>query len=222
MPEYDTLVQGRRPDMRQVMEDLLRDADTRVLSEAPEGGCTRPIFLRDTRQDVWAAELSTTSSDLILRFPCHHNSRRRFAPEHVFGLEASFHAASCIVAWVTVPPEYRRRKLALWMVHLVSRECSRIGMKWISGTIEPNDEALHFWLSFNPELTKDGKPVRPDQAKNRRGIKFTLDVNRLAEAPSPLALLTEGEFESAIHAADAPVSNPPLPLPNTDPLWLPM
>lgn len=207
-----------------MVEDLLPDSDNRIIPEASAHAATRPLFLRDPRQTVWLVELSVAADEVIFRFPCRPNSRTPVAPEEVFGLEASFHGDACMVAWICVPQKYRRRSLGAWMVRQLANECANRGIRWISGAIEPNDDALPFWLAFGPRLEKDGKHIAPDQARGRRGIRFTLESAELIAMPELIEPLSEEAFERALSGA-LPVH--PLPetlsdTKNSDPLWLPL
>lgn len=206
------------------MEDLLPDSDNRIIPKASEHSSTRPLFLRDARQTVWFVELSVAADEVIFRFPCRPNSRTPVAPEEVFGLEASFHGDACVVAWICVPQKYRRRSLGAWMVRQLASECANRGIRWISGAIEPNDDALPFWLAFGPRLEKDGKHIAPEQALGRRGIRFTLDSAELFAMPESIESLSEEAFERALSGA-LPVHPPQEPssdTKNSDPLWLPL
>lgn len=181
-----------------MVEDLLPDSDNRIIPEASAHASTRRLFLRDPKQTVWIVELSVATDEVIFRFPCKPNSRTPVAPEAVFGLEAAFHGAVCMVAWICVPQKYQRRGLAAWMVRQLADECANRGIRWISGAIEPNDDALPFWLAFAPRLEKDGKTITPDQARGRRGIRFTLDSAVLIAMPESIEPLSEEAFERAL------------------------
>ena len=211
------------------MDDYLEDADCRKLSEVPASAATCRVFLVDARQAGWIADIHMTADVLLIRFPCRPDSGSPLPPDDVFGLEASFHSASCTLAWVTVPQKYRRRKLAGWMVAQLAHECARRNIAHITGAIEPNDEALPFWLSLSPELHRSGKPVNISEALHRRGVRFTLDVASLLARPLPVSLLSEDEFAGLLqrrspshpkpnNASDVvPQQNDPC---SVDPFWL--
>lgn len=203
------------------MNDLYRDADCRMLPEAPPSAQVRSIFICDAQQTAWAVDLAITDADLLIRFPFQAHSRIACAPERVFGLEALFHESTCVVAWISVPARYRRRRLAAWMIQQTAKECVRLGMRYISGTIEPNDEALPFWLSLGATLEKEGRPVSPEAAPHRRGIKFTIEASRLLALQIPVHSISETDFDHAIEPV-APL-RPVLPDPPTqNPEMLPL
>lgn len=203
------------------MDDLYRDADCRTLPEAPPSAEVRRIFIYDSQQTAWAVDLAITDADLLIRFPFQAHSRIACAPERVFGLEALFHDSTCVVAWISVPSRYRRRQLAAWMIQQTAEECVRLGIRYINGTIEPNDEALPFWLSLGVALEKEGRPVSPEAAPHRRGIKFTIEASNLLALPIAVHSISETDFDHTI----APTSSiqPELPDPPLqDPEMLPL
>lgn len=211
------------------MDDYLEDADCRKLSEALASAETCRVFLVDARQTGWIADIHMTADVLLIRFPCRPDSDAPLLPDDVFGLEASFHSASCTLAWVAVPQKYRRRKLAGWMVAQLAHECARRNITRITGAIEPNDEALPFWLSLGPELHRDGETVNTSEAQHRRGVRFTLDVASLLARPLPARLLSEDEFagllqrRSPSHAKSKNASDASLQQNDRrsfDPFWL--
>ena len=207
-----------------VMEDLLPDPDNRFIREASAHATRRLLYLRDRSHTIWMVELSVAAEEVICRFPCRPNTRTPVAPEEVFGLEASFHGDACMVAWICVPQKYRRRGLAAWMVRQLANECANRGIRWISGAIEPNDDALPFWLAFGPQLEKNGSTIAPDQARGRRGIRFTLESAELIAMPESMEPLSEEAFERALSGA-LPIHPPQEPssdIKNSDPLWLPL
>lgn len=187
-----------KPLCRGGMDDLFRDADIRILSEAPASALTRRFFLRDPAQTAWVADSAVDEHEMVIRFPCLPHSLTPVAPEKVFGLEASFHGSDCVVAWVSVPQKYRRRTLGRWMVRQVAHECARRGIRWISGTIEPNDEALPFWISFSPALARNGRPVSSLNARQQRGVRFRIDTTRLLMMQITTQTLSEKEFKKCI------------------------
>lgn len=207
-----------------MVEDLLPDSDNRIIPKASEHSSTRPLFLRDPRQTVWLVELSVAADEVIFRFPCRPNSRTPVAPEEVFGLEASFHGDACMVAWICVPQKYRRRSLAAWMVRQLANECANRGIRWISGAIEPNDDALPFWLAFGPRLEKNGSIIAPDQARGRRGIRFTLESAELIAMPESIEIISEETFEKMLPSAGTQISSSPSQCSKSsdDPFWLTM
>jgi len=206
------------------VEVLLPDSDNRIIPEASAHASTRCLFLRDSKQTVWIVELSIAADEAIFRFPCKPNSRTPVAPEEVFGLEAAFHGATCTVAWICVPQKYRRRSLAAWMVRQLANECASRGIRWISGAIEPNEDALPFWLAFAPRLEKNGKTIAPDQAQGQRGIRFTLDSAGLIAMQESIEPLSEEAFEKTLSGTLPvhPFPEPPCDKKDSDSVWLPL
>lgn len=207
-----------------VMEDLLPDPDNRFIREASAHATRRLLYLRDRSHTIWMVELSVAAEEVICRFPCRPNTRTPVAPEEVFGLEASFHGDACMVAWICVPQKYRRRGLAAWMVRQLANECANRGIRWIRGTIEPNDDALPFWLAFGPQLEKNGSTIAPDQARGKRGIRFTLDSAELIAMPESIEIISEETFEKMLPPAGTQISSSPSQCSKSsdDPFWLTM